>query len=85
MSLGVEIKDGMTKWMMSDAIDEAIERQRDHEPAASEQVREIRQLHGVLPRAITRGEARRVIEFLDNHSLPCPFCGIDVCACDNSC
>ena len=30
-------------------------------------------------------EARRVVEFLDNHSLPCPFCGIQVCACDNSC
>jgi hypothetical protein len=85
MHLGIPIEDGMTKWMMSDAIDEAIERQRDHEPAAKEQLQQIQELHGILPRTVTRGEARRVIEFLDNHSLPCPFCGIDVCAYDRSC
>jgi hypothetical protein len=85
MSLGVEIKDGMTKWMMRDAIDEAIEHQRDGEPANQEQLREIQKMHGALPRAITRGEARRVIEFLEDHTLPCPFCGIPISAFDQSC
>jgi hypothetical protein len=55
MSLGVEIKDGMTKWMFRDAIDEAIERQRDKEPANQEQLHEIQKMHGALPRDHARG------------------------------
>jgi hypothetical protein len=75
----------MTKWTMSDAIDAAIEQQRSGEPATKEQLKTIDEHHGVLPRAITRGEANRVIEFLEDHSLPCPFCGVDIAASDDVC
>jgi hypothetical protein len=85
MSLGAEVRHGMTKWMLSDAIDEAIEQQRSGEPATREQLRTIRAYHGVVPRAVTRGEARRIIEFLEDYSLPCRFCGIEVVATDDAC
>lgn len=85
MSLGAQLRHGMNKWMVSDAIDEAIEAQRGGEPATKEQLRTIREHHGVLPRAVTRGEARRIIEFLEDYALPCPFCGIEVMASDDAC
>ena len=85
MHLGADIRQGMTKWMLSDAIDQAIEQQRSGEPATREQVQTIKEYHGVLPRAVTRGEANRVIEFLEDYYLPCPFCGIEVCATDDDC
>jgi hypothetical protein len=85
MHLGADIRHGMTKWMLSDAIDEAIEQQRSGEPATKEQLQTIKEYHGVLPRAVTRGEANRVIEFLEDYYLPCPFCGIEVCATDDEC
>jgi hypothetical protein len=75
----------MTKWMLSDAIDAAIEEQRSGEPATKEQLRTIKEYHGVLPRAATRGKANRVLEFLEDYYLPCPFCGIEVCATDDEC
>ncbi len=85
MHLGAKIRNGMTKWMMSDAIDEAIEEQRSGEPATKEQLQTIKNYHGVLPRAVTRGEAKIVIENLGEYYLPCPFCGIEICATDNEC
>jgi hypothetical protein len=85
MDLGADIRDGMTKWMMSDAIDEAIEQQRSSEPASKEQLQTIQEYHGVLSREITRGEATRVIKFLQGYYLPCPFCGSHVCATDCKC
>ncbi len=85
MHLEAEITDGMTKWMISDAIDEAIEEQRSDEPATKDQLRTIKEFHAVLPRAITRGEANEVIEFLEDHYLPCPFCRIQICATDDQC
>ena len=85
MPLGAEVRDGMTKWMLSDAIDKAIEQQRSDEPTTKEQLLTIKKYHGVLPRAVTRGEANRVIEFLEDYYLPCPFCGIEVCATDDVC
>ena len=85
VQLGAQLRDGMTRWMLSDAIDEAIEKQRDDEPATREQLRTIKEYHGVLPRSVTRGEAKRVIEFLEDHYQPCPFCGIDVFATDEQC
>jgi hypothetical protein len=85
MHLGVVVRDGMTKWLLSEAIDEAIESHRSGEPANTEQLRMIHEYHGVLPRAVTRGKANKVIEFLEDHYLPCPFCGIEVCATDKEC
>jgi len=85
MSLGAHVRHGMTKWMMSDAIDEAIEHQRSAEPPTKEQLRRIKEYHGVLPRAVTRGEAKRIIDFLEDHILPCPYCGIQVMASDDAC
>ena len=85
ISLGVDIRDGMTKWMVSEAIDQAIEIQRADEPASEAQLREIQKYHGVLPRRVTRGEAHRIIEFLEDHTLPCPFCGIEIFASDLAC
>jgi len=85
MSLGAQLRHGMSKWMVSDAIDEAIERQGAGEPAAKEQLRTIKKYHGVLPRAVTRGEAQRIIDFLEDYALPCPFCGIQVMATDDAC
>jgi len=71
--------------MISDAIDEAIEQQRSGEPATKEQLKTIKEYHGVLPRAVTRGEANDVIEFLEDYYLPCPFCRIEICATDDEC
>lgn len=85
MHLGADVRHGMTKWMLSRAIDEAIEQQRSDEPATKEQLQTIKNYHGVLPRAVTRGEANRVIEFLENYYLPCPFCGVEVCPTDDEC
>jgi hypothetical protein len=85
MSLGGELRHGMTKWIVSDIIDEAIEEQRSSEAATKEQLRTIQKYHGVLPRAVTRGEARDIIEFLEGYTLPCPFCKIEVWATDNRC
>lgn len=85
MHLGADVRHGMTKWMLSDAIDEAIEEQRSGEAATKDQLRTIKEYHGVLPRAVTRGEANRVIDFLEDYYLPCPFCGIEVCATDDEC
>lgn len=85
MHLGANVRHGMTKWMMSDAIDEAIEHQRSGEPASKEQLQTIKKYHGVLPQAVTRGDAKRVIELLEDYYLPCPFCGIEVCATDEQC
>lgn len=85
MHVGADIRNGMTKWMMSDVIDEVIEQQRSGEPASKDQLQIIKEYHGVLPRAVTRGEANRLIEFLENYSLPCPFCGIEICAIDDEC
>jgi hypothetical protein len=85
MHLSAELRHGMTRWTVSDAIDEAIERHRSGEPATKKQLQTIKEFHGVLPRAVTRGEANQVIEFLEGYSLPCPFCGVEVCADDKSC
>ncbi len=85
MSLGADVRHGMTRWMISDAIDEAIERQRSDEPATKEQLRIIREYHGVLPRSITRGEANDAIEFLEEYSLRCPFCRAEIFATDDMC
>jgi len=85
MNLAADVTNGMTKWMISDAIDEAIEQQRSDEPASKEQLATIREYHGDLPRTVTRGEATRVIEFLEDYYLPCPFCRIEICATDDEC
>lgn len=85
MHLGAEVRHGMTKWMLSDAIDAAIEQQRSGEPPTKEQLEKIKEYHGVLPRAVTRGEANRVIEFLENYYLPCPFCKVEIAATDDVC
>jgi len=85
MHLGADVRNSMTKWMLGDAIDEAIEQQRSGEPATKEQLQTIKEYHGVLPRAVTRGEANRVIEFLEEYSLACPFCGIEILATDDVC
>ncbi len=85
MALGVVVEDGMTKWMLSDAIDEAIESLRAAEPATKEQLQTIKSYHGVLPRAVTRGEARQIIEFLEDYTFPCPFCKAEVLATDDEC
>ncbi len=84
-SLGVPISDGMTRWSLSTAIDETINEQRSEEPATKEQLLEIRALKGQLPRAITRGEACRVIAVLDDGVFACPHCGGEVFAMDEEC
>lgn len=83
--LGVRMVDGMTKETISEAIDEAIEKSRAHEPATREQLREIAAMHGVLPRPITRGEALRVIEVLQETDVNCPFCAGPICVDDSKC
>lgn len=83
--LGVRMRDGMTKERMSEAIEEARERLREEEPASEDQLKLIAQFHGVLPRELTRTEADRVIQFLEEYQLPCPFCRHEVFAMDDSC
>jgi hypothetical protein len=85
LHLGIEIRNGMTKWQVSDAIDGAIELQRSNDPASKEQLRLIKEYHGVLPRSINHGEANKVIEFLEDYCLPCPFCGVEIFATDDEC
>jgi hypothetical protein len=45
----------------------------------------IEDYHGVLPRKVSAEEAQRIIEFLEDHYLPCPFCKIEICATDDEC
>ena len=45
----------------------------------------IEDYHGVLPRRVSPDEAQRIVEFLEDHYLPCPFCGIEICATDDQC
>lgn len=73
--LGVKFVDGMTKLSISDAIDDAL---ADRKPATAEQLREIRQMHGVLPREITQLEAEDVIRVLTETVIQCPHCA---CKC----
>lgn len=84
-SIGVAIYDGMSRWMLSDAITETIEEQRGSEPASKEQLQTIKLYHGTLKREINRGEARRIIEFLEEYELPCPRCRVPILATDQAC
>jgi len=54
-------------------------------PTLASMLKTIKQYHGLLPRDISADEARRLIEFLEDYYLPCPFCGIEVCAIDDEC
>lgn len=83
--LGAQMRNGMTREQMSEAIEEAQERLRKEEAASEDQLKLIAQFHGVLPRQLTHAEADRVIQFLEQHQLPCPFCRNQVFAMDDSC
>lgn len=83
--LGVAMRDGMTRNSLSQAMDEAKERLQSEDPASEEQLKTISEFHGVLRRQLTAAEADRVIEFLEQHSLPCPYCRSEVFAMDDSC
>lgn len=85
MLLGVRARNGMTKHDMTDAIDEAKQRLSDEEPASEDQLATISEYHGVVSRQLTAAEADRIIDFLEQHSLPCPFCRKEVFAMDDSC
>jgi len=54
-------------------------------PTLACMLKTIQGYHGVLPREVSPDEARSVIEFLEDYYLPCPFCGIEVCATDDEC
>lgn len=57
----------------------------DKGPTLASMLKTIEDCHGVLPRQVSPEEARRIIEFLEDHYLPCPFCGIEICATDDKC
>jgi hypothetical protein len=57
----------------------------DRGPTLASMLKKIQEYHGVLPREVSPEEARRIIEFLEDYYLPCPFCGIDICATDDAC
>lgn len=57
----------------------------DDKPATDDQLQTIAEYHGILPRKVTRDEADEVIEFLEEHTLPCPFCKIEIFAADEKC
>lgn len=84
-SIGLPVPPGTSKRTLARLIDERLDQQADAAPADKQQLATIRDYHGVLPRAITSGEADQVIAFLEDHYLPCPFCGIEVCAMDDAC
>jgi hypothetical protein len=54
-------------------------------PTLASMLKTIQDYHGVLPRKVSPEEAQRIIEFLEDHYLPCPFCGIEICATDDEC
>ena len=54
-------------------------------PTLASMLKTIEDYHRVLPRKVSREEAQRIIEFLEDHYLPCPFCGIEICATDEEC
>lgn len=57
----------------------------DRGPTLASMLKTIQEYHGVLPRKVSAEEAQRIIEFLEDHYLPCPFCKIEICATDNEC
>ena len=57
----------------------------DREPAPASLLKIIKDYHGVLPRRVSRGEAKRIIEFLEDYTLPCPFCRTEIFATDDEC
>ncbi len=57
----------------------------DRGPTLASMLKTIEDYHGVLPRKVSPEEARRIVEFLEDHCLPCPFCGIEICATDDKC
>lgn len=80
-SLGVQLKHGMSRSDVSDAIDYAL---NDQKPATKSQLREITKMHGILPREVSAAEANDVIEFLSGHTYRCPHCREDVCCADDT-
>jgi len=54
-------------------------------PTLASMLKTIQDYHGVLPRQVSPEEAQQIIEFLEDHYLPCPFCGIEVRAIDQEC
>ncbi len=84
-ALRIPVPEGITKKGLRELIDAAEDEREKAMPATREQLAEIRELHGVLPREITQGEADKVIEFLYEHTLPCPFCGFEINAADDTC
>jgi hypothetical protein len=57
----------------------------DKGPTLASMLKTIEDYHGVLPRKVSAEEAQRIIEFLEDHYLPCPFCKIEICATDDEC
>jgi hypothetical protein len=57
----------------------------DRGPTLASMLKTIEDYHGVLPRSVSPEEAQRIVEFLEDHYLPCPFCGIQICATDDEC
>ncbi|MBX3448204.1 MAG: hypothetical protein KF777_01520 [Planctomycetaceae bacterium] len=80
--LGLKVPRGISKGALDDLLEKADE---DQEPADRDQLAIIREYHGVLPRKINYREAEEVIEFLETHHLPCPFCRFEICAMDDRC
>lgn len=80
--LGLKVPRGISKGALDDLLEKAEE---DQEPADRDQLAIIREYHGVLPRKISYREAEEVIEFLETHHLPCPFCRFEICAMDDRC
>ena len=54
-------------------------------PTLASMLKTIQKYHGVLPREVSPDEACAVIEFLEDYYLPCPFCGVELCATDDEC
>jgi hypothetical protein len=57
----------------------------DKGPTLASMLKTIEDYHGVLPRKVSAEEAQRIIEFLEDRCLPCPFCGIEIFATDDEC
>ena len=57
----------------------------DKGPTLASMLKTIEDYHGVLPRKVSPEEAQRIIDFLEDYHLPCPFCGIEICATDDEC
>ncbi|QDT57264.1 hypothetical protein Pan44_53320 [Caulifigura coniformis] len=82
---GATFRNGMTSKDVLDAWDEAEDAAEAAQPADKDQLSYIKELHGALPRKITFGEAEKVIEFLEDYHLPCPFCRQQIYASDDRC